>query len=148
MGQSGRWLFQSLLWWIGRVNPRPLGRPQRHDVLVSIFGARGWGNHRALAQWAPGRGGAYRFACVGVRRFMCRFQSLLGWIGRVNIAPGAEAPHAFVFQSLLWWIGRVNLKRADGTVRPANLFQSLLWWIGRVNTWPLLRPNSHVAPVS
>ncbi len=86
------------------------------------------------------------------------FQSLLCWIGRVNLGynPVPERHH-IRFQSLLCWIGRVNwplskpshflrqcfnpccVGSVASTINNANnapndaQFQSLLCWIGRVN---------------
>ena len=83
---------------------------------------------------------------------MIVFQSLLWWIGRVNIGVPPIRPGRDKFQSLLWWIGRVNSIRSgsNSSARPpGDRFQSLLWWIGRVNwsapptTWP---PDSRFNP--
>src|SRR5262249_29648537 len=64
-------------------------------------------------------------------------QSLLWWIGRVNLPARCLAWFvASRFQSLLWWIGRVNAGAPASPAVWSLMFQSLLWWIGRVNPRP------------
>ena len=64
-------MFQSLLWWIGRVNTRS----HRPVAVLAMF--------QSLLWWI-GRVNLTRSASAG--RTWRMFQSLLWWIGRVNIA--------------------------------------------------------------
>ncbi len=88
--------FQSLLWWIGRVNPRARRSPIRTS-----------------SSFNPCCGGlvASTFSPPGGRSRIIEFQSLLWWIGRVNWVTVERFRPDEGFQSLLWWIGRVNLGR-------------------------------------
>ena len=113
--------FQSLLWWIGRVN--------------------------SDAPWTTRCGPDVGFnpCCGGLvastpcdRRAACKLMAVsilvvVDWSrqhGRRSVSNDILA----AFQSLLWWIGRVNrIGRGRQSPAPAR-FQSLLWWIGRVNT--------------
>ena len=111
-------MFQSLLWWIGRVN--------------------GWrGSVQTIRRrFNPCCGGLVastrRSPTIATRAI--QFQSLLWWIGRVNETPPHEIASATaMFQSLLWWIGRVNMSVDLAMHSVVTAFQSLLWWIGRVN---------------
>ncbi len=118
-------MFQSLLWWIGRVNRDDLHRcrcRRQVSILVVVDWSRQPSRIRKRRRSHPG------------------FQSLLWWIGRVNSIGRPRAPPTTRFQSLLWWIGRVNAFVTGSTGWRLPWFQSLLWWIGRVNHDPELRP--------
>ncbi len=111
-------MFQSLLWWIGRVNS-----------------AWSWRSRRSCSCFNPCCGGLVASTLMATvhQNGHIGFQSLLWWIGRVNpkdrlVARLKHSP----FQSLLWWIGRVN-EEVQGLTAEQLAFQSLLWWIGRVN---------------
>ncbi len=164
-----RW-FQSLLWWIGRVNSDPArtasprGRVSilvvvdwsrqpdpdaRRHLLgrgVSILVVVDWSRQRR--RWAARRhrGPGFNPCCGGLVASTSRL--------RVGVVTGAT------FQSLLWWIGRVNIGSCRSSIarRIVSIlvvvdwsrqlesgigvnggyvpFQSLLWWIGRVNRRP------------
>ena len=102
--------------------------------------------HRALMHrgFNPCCGGlAASTACV--RRLTgdaVMFQSLLWWIGCVNITDHRQHPILSEFQSLLWWIGSRQPERPASPTRPWSEFQSLLWWIG------LRQPTSSPTPAT
>ena len=60
------------------------------------------------------------------------FQSLLSWIGLLNMPGFQAAVYSYKFQSLLSWIGLLNLASVVSGGR-WMLFQSLLSWIGLLN---------------
>src|SRR5207249_3597500 len=73
--------FQSLLWWIGRVN-HPFLRPGHRDLAVfqSLLWWIGRVNVATTTAGAMGTGG---------------FQSLLWWIGRVNTIVAVRSATTF-----------------------------------------------------
>ena len=86
-------VFQSLLWWIGRVNgatPAAAGRMRLVSILVVVDRSR-----------------QLRAAIAAPRE---RRVSILVVVDcRVNVSrPASLTASIDGFQSLLWWIGRVN----------------------------------------
>ncbi len=162
-------VFQSLLWWIGRVNARATwsgatGRTSfnpccgglvastssssdasRPAHAVSILVVVDWSRQPAAAGLRPRAPCRVSILVVVDWSRQLRtddpeslrslpFQSLLWWIGRVNVCRSLNSDsRPAMFQSLLWWIGRVNSNGGARPSRRSSMFQSLLWWIGRVN---------------
>ena len=144
-------MFQSLLWWIGRVNAAG-GRwasRQRSGFNPCCGGLVASTRisevpDSAFERFNPCCGGLVasttRLHLHRLRR-RSSFNPCCGglvastWLGpRAHCVDGDTA-----FQSLLWWIGRVNTLRFSTLLAIRMLFQSLLWWIGRVNTGMLCR---------
>ena len=134
-------MFQSLLWWIGRVNSS--GSVEHvNPVDVSILVVVDWSRQRQLSD--------------AMEPDAIMFQSLLWWIGRVNASrPPRVRPRAVSILVVVDWSRqRPRPSRRWGPIgvsilvvvdwsrqRPPeqqygsepSMFQSLLWWIGRVN---------------
>ncbi len=112
-------LFQSLLWWIGRVNALALREAGKY-----------FPGFQSLLWWI-GRVNSEPSSASWTQR--PRFQSLLWWIGRVN-AGEIELIDAIRKVSILVvvdWSRQPTIFRGHHGSRAT--FQSLLWWIGRVN---------------
>ena len=114
-------MFQSLLWWIGRVN------------IVGLEAG-----HRGPASFNPCCGGLVASTAEvdrSVTSSNTGFQSLLWWIGRVNVRP-LRLPGRTESRCFNPCCGGLvaSTRESGRTMTSASpMFQSLLWWIGRVN---------------
>ena len=112
-------LFQSLLSWIGRVN-RTGEAVQAGTIDVSILVVVDWSRQR------PVRLDRSATTRIGFNP-CCR-----GLVASTRACDDSAFPLG-MFQSLLSWIGRVNVRSTLGIKLTNGMFQSLLSWIGRVN---------------
>ncbi len=112
--------FQSLLWWIGRVNRSLEGRDevQGHvSILVVVDWSR---QHHGRDRREPGDARGFNPCCGGL----------------VASTSSSVAPHDRPAQCFNPCCGGLVASTANAMRLVVNqvLFQSLLWWIGRVNT--------------
>ena len=110
--------FQSLLWWIGRVNTAAPSRGV--SQTVSILVVVDWSRQQHSSVVARTAGDRFNPCCGGL-------------VASTTPAKYRSMQDGLLFQSLLWWIGRVNESALSHGHRRRHMFQSLLWWIGRVN---------------
>ena len=134
--------FQSLLWWIGCVNMVWAVELTELDSgfnpccggLAASTPSRRPCSSRSSSGFNPCCGGLAASTNWGYagNAGVLNFQSLLWWIGCVNLPSLKVGAVQSGFQSLLWWIGCVN-NHARSFADTDHGFQSLLWWIGCVN---------------